>query len=90
VCSSDLLFAQAAAAFGAAIPLAPGYVGTLHAALLQGLVTFGFDPEKGRAVAILYHALCYVPVTLLGLIFFFQTRLSFKELSSARESIEKS
>jgi len=77
------VFSQAYAAFGAAIPLSPGYVGTLHAILLQGLTTAGMDPSVGGAVTLLYHAVCYVPITLVGLFFYFRTDMSFKEMTSA-------
>ncbi len=76
------LFAQAFAAMGAAIPLAPGYVGTLHAVLLQGLLLCGLPREKAIVTAILYHAIPFCSVTALGLFYFFRMRVSFKELSN--------
>jgi hypothetical protein len=83
------LFGQAFAAFGAAIPLAPGYVGTLHAVMLQGLTLLGMEENGARAVVIAYHILNYIPITLLGLILFFRTNISFKDLSRARDVIEQ-
>jgi uncharacterized membrane protein YbhN (UPF0104 family) len=80
------LFAQAFAAMGAAIPLAPGYVGTLHAVLLQGLLLCGLTREKAMVTAILYHAIPYCAVTLLGLYYFFKMRVSFKEISTVKKS----
>jgi len=62
------LFSQAFAAFGAAIPLAPGSVGTLHAVLLQGMTITGCPPSKARAVIIEYHAVQYAAVTAVGLL----------------------
>ena len=78
------LFAQAFAAMGAAIPLAPGYVGTLHAVLLQGLLLCGLSREKAIVTAILYHAIPFCAVTALGLFYFFRLRMSFKELSNMK------
>jgi glycosyltransferase 2 family protein len=80
------LFAQAFAAMGAAIPLAPGYVGTLHAVLKQGLLLCGLSPEKAIATAILYHAIPYCTITLLGLYYFFKMRVSLKDISSMKNT----
>ncbi len=62
------LFAQAFAAFGAAIPLAPGSVGTLHAVLLQGMTITGCPTPKARAVIVVYHAVQYAVITGVGLL----------------------
>jgi hypothetical protein len=83
------MFAQAFAAFGAAIPLAPGYVGTLHAVMLHGLTILGMNIDHARALVIAYHIINYVPITILGLILFFQTKLSFKDISRAKEKIKE-
>jgi glycosyltransferase 2 family protein len=80
-------FAQSFAAMGAAIPLAPGYVGTLHAVLLQGLVFCGIDREKAMAAALLYHGIPYVPITALGLFYYFRMRVSLKEISEANTNL---
>jgi hypothetical protein len=83
----DSMFAQAFGAMGAAIPLAPGYIGTLHAMLLQGFSLLGYDPDKVRAVAIIYHAIGYAAVTSLGMYFIMKTHIPLKDLSRAKESI---
>ena len=83
------LFAQAFAALGAAIPLAPGYVGTLHAVMLEGLVLCGTARDKAQAVTILFHAVPYITVTLLGLYYFFSMNITFRDISEAEKSIEK-
>ena len=80
------LFSQAFAAMGAAIPLAPGYVGTLHAVLLQGLLLSGLAREKAIATALLYHAIPFCAITIVGLYYFFRMRLSFKEISKIETS----
>jgi glycosyltransferase 2 family protein len=80
------LFAQSFAAMGAAIPLAPGYVGTLHAVLLQGLLLCGLERDKAIATAILYHAIPFCAVTLLGLYYFFRMRVSFKDISELKKT----
>jgi uncharacterized protein (TIRG00374 family) len=83
------MFAAACAAIGASIPLSPGYVGTLHAVLKQGLQYCGMDPNKAIAVATLYHAIGYVTVTVVGLYYYLRLRISFKEIGKAKEELYK-
>jgi uncharacterized protein (TIRG00374 family) len=83
------MFGVAFAALGAAIPLSPGYVGTLHAMLLEGLTLVGVTIEKAGAIAVLYHAIGYVTVTVLGIYFFFSINVSFSEIGKAKEELNK-
>jgi glycosyltransferase 2 family protein len=83
------MFGVAFAALGAAIPLSPGYVGTLHAMLLEGLTLIGVTIDKAGAIAVLYHAIGYVTVTLLGIYFFFAINVSFSEIGKAKEELAK-
>jgi len=85
----EALFAQAYAAFGAAIPLSPGFVGTQHAVLLQGLTALGVEVESARALTIIYHAITFSTLTISGLLFFFKTDISFKQISEAADTIKE-
>lgn len=85
----DSMFGVAFAALGAAIPLSPGYVGTLHAMLLEGLKLLGVSIEKAGAIAVLYHAIGYIIVTVLGIYFFFVSNISFKEIGNAKEEMKR-
>lgn len=83
-------FAQAAAAFGSAIPLAPGYVGTVHAAMYSAVAMFNYNPDSARALTILYHAINYIIITLLGLFFYFtMSNVSLKDISKFNEEQSK-
>ena len=77
----ESMFGQAFASFGAAIPLAPGFVGTLHAALKWGLTLTGIDENKAMAMAVIYHALPYVTITAAGLFFLFSLNIKFKDIT---------
>ena len=81
------LFAQAFAAFGAAIPLAPGYIGTTHALVLSAAKAVGMSADSGRALAILYHLVNYVPVTAVGLFYFFRLKVNFKRITHAKQEL---
>ncbi|HEX2959381.1 MAG TPA: lysylphosphatidylglycerol synthase transmembrane domain-containing protein [Chitinispirillaceae bacterium] len=81
------MFGVAFAAIGAAIPLAPGYVGTMHALLLSGLGMAGVAAERAGAIAVLYHAIGYVTVTSLGLYYFFSIKLSFRMFETIKKDL---
>ena len=56
------------AVLGLAVPT-PGGVGGFHKATQIGLTTFfGVELNLATAVAIVYHAICFVPITVIGLI----------------------
>jgi uncharacterized protein (TIRG00374 family) len=82
------MFGVAFSAVGAAIPLAPGYVGTLHEAISRGFALIGISSNEAGAVAVLYHAIPYVVVTLMGIILLFKINVSFKEISNAKQGLE--
>ena len=81
------MFAASTAALGAAIPLSPGYVGTLHAALKQGFLMLGLSSQSAVTAAVLYHAAGYASVTVLGLFFFFKLKISLKDIRGAKDAI---
>jgi hypothetical protein len=56
------------AVIGLAIPT-PGGVGGFHKATQIGLTTFfGVELNLATAIAIVYHAICFVPITVIGLL----------------------
>jgi uncharacterized protein (TIRG00374 family) len=83
------MFGVAVAAIGAAIPLAPGYVGTLHAALMRGFLLLGVPVDKAGALVIMYHAIGYITVTVLGIVCFMGTKVSFSDIGKVKENLEK-
>lgn len=83
------MFGVAFAAVGAAIPLAPGYVGTLHAMVLKGLGMAGVAADSAGALAVLFHAIGYVTVAFLGLLFFVRLKVSVNDIRNAGELSKK-
>jgi glycosyltransferase 2 family protein len=74
---------------GFTIPGAPGGVGTYHGVTVLGMSLFGVPGEKAAGFALVLHALNYIPLTVLGLIFFWKLGLSFRgagELAATAES----
>jgi uncharacterized protein (TIRG00374 family) len=64
---------------GFSMPSAPGAVGTYHGVAVLGLSLFGVPGDRAAGFAVLLHALNYVPLTVLGLIFFWKLGLSFRD-----------
>jgi uncharacterized protein (TIRG00374 family) len=75
---------------GVAVPT-PGAVGGYHEAYRIGVTTFfGASNDRAVAAALLTHAISYIPVTLLGVVFMLQDGLSVRGLRAlAGEAREK-
>jgi glycosyltransferase 2 family protein len=68
---------------GVAVPSAPGFVGTIQLVSVISLELFGVARPQALSFSILYHLSQYIPVTGLGLIYFFSEGLSFSKIRSA-------
>jgi glycosyltransferase 2 family protein len=71
-------------AFFALIPAAPGYVGTFDAAVLFGLKALSVSGGQAVSFAILVRFVLFVPVTLIGLVFFLARYGGLRQLNRAR------
>ena len=81
------LFVQGVIALGVAVPSAPGYFGTFHAAALVGLhEVYGVAEEATLAFAFGYHLGGFFPVTFLGLWYAGRLGLSLPELGKAGQA----
>jgi len=71
-------------AVGVSLPT-PGGAGGFHGAYLLALTQFfGADPDVAGAAAIVLHAVSFVPVTLIGLVFMWQDGLTLGRLKGMR------
>jgi uncharacterized protein (TIRG00374 family) len=75
---------------GFVIPAAPGGVGTYHGLAVLGLSLFAIPGDRAAGFAIILHALNYVPLTGLGLIFFWKLGFSFKGSKGLNEEFDRS
>jgi uncharacterized protein (TIRG00374 family) len=73
-----------------AIPSAPGFFGTYHAACRLALEPFGVSPEEAVALGTLLHGTFWVTLTLLGFAVLRSRRTSLEELEQAAEPSESS
>lgn len=67
--------------FAVMVPASPGFVGTHHIACVTALSAFGVVGEKALSIAIVVHAMGFVPVTVVGLYCLWRDKLSLKSIS---------
>jgi uncharacterized membrane protein YbhN (UPF0104 family) len=77
------LIVQMFVVFGVSVPAAPGYIGVFETAIILGLKLYGVPKDAAFAAALTYHALTYIPITLLGAWSLSRTGLKLGELRSA-------
>jgi uncharacterized protein (TIRG00374 family) len=76
------------AVIGLAIPT-PGGVGGFHKATQVGLTSFfGVELNLATAIAIVYHAICFVPITVIGLLCLPLLGMRFEEVRGLAEEGE--
>lgn len=73
---------------GIMIPSGPGFVGTVQFFCVTGLALFAVPRSQALSFSIVYHASIFIPVTALGLIFFFIEGLSFAEIRKRSVSLQ--
>lgn len=69
-------------ALGVALPT-PGGAGGYHGAMKFGLMIFGVAQPIAVAAGLLMHAVCIIPVILLGMLLLWVERISWKEMVAA-------
>lgn len=63
------------------VPSAPGYVGTYHAAAVYVLVNmFQAGLTESQAFAVLIHAIGFVPLVLIGFVYFLNSSIHFRDV----------
>jgi glycosyltransferase 2 family protein len=62
------------------VPSAPGAIGTHHAAAIAALQIVNIHVDDARAFAIMYHLTQYIPLTFIGLYYFFKLNLHVVDL----------
>jgi len=71
------------------LPAAPGYIGTFDAPGIEVLVTVGgVDRTMAAAYTLVLHAALWLPITALGVYYFFKARLHWSDFEKAAEAAE--
>jgi len=65
------------------IPAAPGYIGTYHATCVGALTNiYHIGLSESQAFAVLAHAMMFVPIVIVGAIFFLNNSMKFSKLKT--------
>ncbi len=71
------------------LPSAPGYIGTFDAPGIEVLVTVGgVDRAMATAYTLVLHAALWLPITALGIYYFFRERLHWSDFEKAAQEVE--
>ncbi len=78
------------ASFGIMIPASPGYVGTFHyfCALSLNALGVGIPDGEVKSFALVSHLLNMLPVSIIGLIYFWRENLHFSDAVAEKELVE--
>jgi uncharacterized protein (TIRG00374 family) len=80
------IFTQTIIVLAVAIPSSPGFVGVFETFAVLALAVYGVDKDIAIAWAVAYHAVTYVPVTVLGLIYSFRMGLHVGDIKGGAPS----
>lgn len=82
---AEALFLNGITALAVALPSAPGFFGPFEAAVRVGLVEIlGVGENPALAFAAGYHVTTFIPVTAIGLWYFWRMGFSFRRIGPAR------
>lgn len=76
----EALLIQSVVVMSVVIPSSPGYVGTWEFFTILALSIFGIDKSTALGFALVLHLLCWLPVTLIGLIVLIKSGLSLSQI----------
>lgn len=74
-------FVLGVAAMGVSIPSSPEFVGTYELACIAALFALGVERSLAESFAIVSHAIQFIPVTLIGIVYLYIHNFSLRELS---------
>jgi uncharacterized protein (TIRG00374 family) len=81
------LFLQGILAIGVAIPSSPGFFGVFEAAAVAGLAVYAVPKELAVSWALGYHLLSFIPITVLGAMYFARLGLSIGSVRGAQAGV---
>ncbi|MBL0172203.1 MAG: flippase-like domain-containing protein [Gemmatimonadaceae bacterium] len=80
------LFLQGVLGIGVSIPSSPGFFGVFELLSTVGLAVYGVPKELAVSWAIGYHILSFIPITVMGGVYFARLGLSVGAVAGAKEA----
>lgn len=77
------------ASFGILIPASPGYVGTFHYFCALSLMALNVPSEEAKGFALISHIINVLPVSIIGILYFWKENLHFSDAVAEKETVEK-
>ncbi len=77
------LFLQGVLGIGVAVPSSPGFFGVFETFAIVGLGVYGVPKDLAVSWAIGYHILSFIPITIMGALYFARLGLNVKSVASA-------
>ncbi len=77
------IFVMVAINLAISLPSAPGNLGTFELAAVLAYTSMGMDKPTALGIAFYFHFLQVIPVTLIGLFYYFRWGIRLKELEAA-------
>lgn len=81
----EALFVLGIVNLGVLLPSSPGFVGVFEACAQKSLAVLGVAKSLGLAYGVVLHILQYVPVTLIGMIYFYRYGVRLSQVSVPEE-----
>jgi uncharacterized protein (TIRG00374 family) len=79
---SAALFTQGLIAIGVSLPSSPGFFGVFEALAKVALALYAVDAGAAVSWAITFHIVSFIPITVIGAVYFVRLGLSFGELET--------
>jgi uncharacterized protein (TIRG00374 family) len=83
---SAAVLLQSLVALGVAIPAAPGFFGVFEKIAVVGLAIYAVPKELATSWAIGFHIISFLPITVIGAIYFSRMDLSLRDLEAKSEA----
>ena len=85
---SAALFLQGILGIGVAFPSSPGFFGVFEASASIGLAVYGVPANLAVSWALGYHLLSFIPITVMGAVYFARLGLSVGTMSGTSPDAE--